>query len=409
MRPYALLTVKDCEKCAEEGGIACDGGGLYLRSTPPYQASWLFRYRFNGKSRWTGIGGWPTVSLKLARARAEELRKLVASGIDPVAQKQTTKAAQKLEEARRVSFQQAAEKYISAHQNEWKNPKHRGQWRSTLETYAFPIIANLPVADVDTAMVLKCLEPIWNGKRETATRLRGRIEKVLGWATVAGLRTGLNPARWKDNLDHLLANDERKIEHHAALNYNELPAFMAKLRKNDAMAARGLEFTILTAGRTQEAIGAKWEEVDFTNKVWTVPAERMKSKVEHKVPLSDSAIELLKSVQGRDDVYVFPGQNAGKPLSNMAFLMLLRRMGHDDLTAHGFRSTFSDWARDKTNFPPDIVEAALAHAIRDKAEKAYRRGTALEKRGRLMQAWSDYSVSTPVAKADNVVSIGVAS
>src|SRR5262245_36230517 len=373
MRPLHKQSVKRIEQVANGGGTIGDGGGLYLRSDGKYQASWLFRYRSGNRSRWTGIGPYPTMTLAMAREKAAELRKLVASGIDPVEQKQQIRAANKLEAARNVTFEQAADRYIAAHEAEWKNPKHRTQWRSSLSTYAFPTLGKLSVADVDTGLVVKVLEPIWATKRETASRVRGRIESILGWATVAGLRTGLNPARWKDHLDHLLASDNKKIEHHAALDYKELPAFITELRKHEALAARALEFTILTAGRTQEIIGAVWDEIDLKEKVWTIPAERMKAKVEHKVPLSDRAVELLQSVQGLDDVFVFPGQNGGKPLSNMSLLMLLRRMDRGDLTTHGFRSTFRDWAGDCTNFPREVIEAALAHTLKNKVEAAYRR------------------------------------
>jgi integrase len=344
----------------------------------------------------------------MARAKAADARKLVAAGIDPVEEKEKAKAAIELEQIKNVTFSEAAEQYITSQQVGWRNEKHRQQWRSTLQNYAYPVIGKMIVRDIDTPHILKILEPIWNEKRETASRVRSRLEKVLGYCTVAKLRTGLNPARWKENLDHLLTNNEKKVKHHASLGYDKIPAFMAQLREMAGVSARTLELCILTALRTTETRAAKWDEIDWASKIWTVPGARMKAGVDHKVPLSDRALDILKGMQGMDDVYVFPGGKPGKPLSNMALLMTLRRMGVEDATTHGMRSTFSQWGREKTNFGRDVVEACLAHTIKDKTERAYMRGTFLDKRTQLMAAWAKYCLSTPVVAAneDNVVSIG---
>jgi integrase len=295
---------------------------------------------------------------------------------------------------------------MAAHRVAWKNDKHASQWVATLKTYAYPVIGDLPLHMIDTTLVMKVIEPLWSEKPETASRLRGRMEAVLDWATVRGYRAGDNPARWRGHLDVLLPSRSkvRKVEHHSALAYAELPAFLVKLREQEGVAARALEFTILTAARTSETIGATHHEIDKKNKLWSVPAERMKAGKDHRVPLSDRALKILDQVsragEGRED-FIFPGGNVGKPLSNMAMLKLLARMGRGDLTVHGFRSTFRDWAAERTNFPNEVVEMALAHAVDDKTEAAYRRGDLLEKRSRLMEAWSAYCDKP--GSAENVV------
>jgi integrase len=287
---------------------------------------------------------------------------------------------------------------MAAHRAGWRNPKHAAQWKATLATYASPVLGKLPVQAADVGLVMKVLEPIWATKPETAGRVRGRIEAVLDWAAARRYRTGENPARWKGLLDKLLParSKVRKIEHHAALPYDELAAFLVALRAQEGTSARALEFAILTAGRTGEVIGARWDEIDTRPKVWTVPPDRMKGGREHRVPLSDAALTILDRMAAvRENDFVFPGdRRAG--LSNMALLMTLRRMGRDDLTAHGFRSTFRDWAGNETHFPRELAEAALAHVVGDKAEQAYRRSDALEKRRRLMDAWASYC-SKPTA------------
>ncbi|MGH8040594.1 MAG: tyrosine-type recombinase/integrase, partial [Rudaea sp.] len=281
----------------------------------------------------------------------------------------------------------------AAHKSGWKNEKHAAQWTSTLDTYAYPVIGKLPVAAIDTVLVMKVLEPIWTTKTETATRVRGRMESVLDWATVRGYRDGENPARWKGHLDHLLPKRSKvkKVQHHPALVYAKAPAFLSELRAQEGTAARALEFLILTACRTNEVIGARWNEFDLAEKTWTVPAERMKAGKEHRVPLSAQALKIIKDlrkqVQGE---FVFPGLHEGNPLSNMAMLELLKRMERNALTVHGFRSTFRDWVGETTNYPREVAEAALAHTIKDKAEAAYARGDLFAKRRRMFDDWAGY-------------------
>lgn len=335
----------------------------------------------------------------------------------------------RLDEAKAVTFKQCARSYIKAHRAGWRNAKHAAQWEATLDTYAEPIIGSLPVHAIDTALVMKVLEQevkagpnepcasLWTVKPETASRLRGRIESILDWARVRGYREGENPARWRGHLDKLLParSKVRTVRHHPALPHCELPEFISALRVQEGVAARALEFTILTAARTGEAIGARWSEIDRRNKVWTVPSSRMKSGKEHRVPLSARALAMLDEMaplaaldgsQDAGEPFVFPGGRSGRPLSNMAFLMLLRRMKRSGLTAHGFRSSFRDWAAERTNYPREAIELALAHKIGDKVEAAYRRGDLFEKRRRLMAEWDRYCISGPVQVVSKVVSIG---
>ena len=290
-----------------------------------------------------------------------------------------------------------ADAYIAAHEASWRNAKHRQQWRNTLDTYADPILGKLPVAQVEVGDVMRVLEPLWREKTETASRLRGRIESVLDYATARGWRSGENPARWRGHLDNLLPARSKvaKVEHHAALPWREIGAFMAALAEEEGVSALALRFAILTAARTGEVIGARWSEIDMQAAVWTVPADRMKAAREHRVPLSDAALDVLREVaklrtEPEADGFVFPGGKAGKPLSSMALLMLLRRMERGDLTAHGFRSTFRDWCAEATNYPREVAEAALAHTLRDKTEAAYQRGDLMEKRRRLMAEWATF-------------------
>ncbi|MER9554671.1 integrase arm-type DNA-binding domain-containing protein [Mesorhizobium sp. M0323] len=389
-------------------GTYSDGGGLYLqvaKSTAKgaqegdVTKSWLFRFMLAGKARYMGLGDVQTFNLKEARERARAARQLVSDGKDPIEDRRERTAALRADDAKRITFKQASERYIAAHKAGWKNAKHADQWQNTLATYAFPVIGDLPVAKVDTAHVMQILEPIWTTKTETATRVRGRIELVLDWAKARHYRSGDNPALWRGHLDKLLPKRAKvaKVEHHAAMPYADLPAFMAQLRSMDSISARALEFTILTAVRTGEAIGVMEGEIDFANKLWTIPKARMKANRPHRVPLSDRAVEILKSVpREADSPYLFPGARTGKPLSNMAMLELLRGMeGMEGLTVHGFRSTFRDWAAERSNFPREIAEAALAHVLSDKTEAAYQRGDMLEKRRRLMTAWAGYCGTAP--------------
>jgi integrase len=303
-------------------------------------------------------------------------------------------------------FQKCAESYIEAHKAGWKNCKHAAQWSATLATYVYPIFGHLPVNDIDVALISNVLKPIWTTKTETASRLRGRVERILDWATVHNYRQGDNPARWRGHLDQLLPPRSRvqKVEHLAALPYAEIGQFMAELREQDSTSALSLEFLILTGTRTAEVIGATWSEIDLQAAVWTIPAERMKAQKEHRVPLSKPALAILKRLhKHRAGDYAFPGQKTGQPLSNMALLRLLERMGRPDLTVHGFRSTFRDWAAERTNFPREVAEQALAHSLPDKVEAAYRRGDLFDKRRQLMDAWARYC--SQIEKQGAVISL----
>ncbi|MFM0321175.1 tyrosine-type recombinase/integrase [Caballeronia glebae] len=374
-------------------GYYSDGGGLYLQVSPSGSKSWIFRYARNKKSHEVGLGAYMNVSLDVARERAEGMRRALGNGDDPLAMRHTERA----KAAVKMTFAECAKAYIDAHRHGWKNIKHGEQWANTLATYAEPVIGKKNVALVDTHDVVHVLEPIWTTKNETASRLRGRIEKVLAWATTRGLREGDNPARWKGHLDTLLAKPSavQKGEHHAALPYPEIGKFMLALRAMDGVAARALEFAILSASRTNEIIGAHWNEIDTSAKLWTIPAERMKMKKEHRVPLCVRAVAILKEMEAiRHGDFVFPGMKEHSGLSNMSLLAVLKRMDRADLTVHGFRSTFRDWAAECTNFPRELAEKALAHAVRSEVEAAYQRGDLLAKRAKMMDAWAVYAGRT---------------
>jgi integrase len=378
-------------------GLHADGGGLYLQVAANGSRSWLFRYSRHDRTRHVGLGPTHTVNLDQAREKARNCRRLLHDGIDLLDHKNAQRVAARLAAAKSMTFDECRDAYIDSHKAGWKNKKHAEQWRSTLKTYVTPVFGTLPVQAVDTTLVMKTLDPIWKTKPETASRLRGRIEAILSWATVRGYRQGENPARWKGHLDQLLpaCSKVRPVKHHEALPYAKIGAFMAELRGRDAIAARALEFLVLNASRTAEVLCARWPEIDSDHRVWTIPAERMKGKREHRVPLSDAALAVIETMKTvRDGDYIFPGAKRGKPLSNMALLMLLERMGYANLTAHGFRSTFRDWAAERTNFQNEVVEMALAHVIPSKAEAAYRRGDLFEKRRLLMTAWSEYCAKT---------------
>jgi integrase len=371
-----------------------DGLGLILQVTTGGR-SWIYRYTRSGRRREMGLGSFHAVSLATARILAQQARDLLALGKDPIDERDARRAAERAEAAKLVTFRSAAEKYIAARASGWKNAKHQQQWRNTLKTYAYPVIGNLSVQAIDISHVVKVFEPIWTKKPETASRLRGRIESILDWCTVRKYRQGENPARWRGHLSHILParSKVRQVQHHAALPYDEIGDFLFALRKEDGTSARALQFLILSAMRTSEVLLADWREINLTTKVWTVPAERMKAKREHRVPLSPLAVAILTALGGENrpkEGYVFPGAKEGAPLSQMALLMLLRRMKRDDLTVHGFRSTFKDWASDQTGFGNEVSEMALAHAVEDKTEAAYRRGDLFEKRRKLMDAWAGY-------------------
>jgi integrase len=401
-RAIGRLTALKVEK-AKEPGMYADGGGLYLRVTPQGARNWVLRYMLDRRPRWMGLGPLALYGLQEARAKAFDARRKRHEGIDPIDARRAERARQRLDAAKAITFKQCAEAYVNAHRAGWRNGKHAGQWSATLSTYAYPIIGALPVQAIDTGLVLKVLEPIWTAKPETASRVRGRLESILDFAKVRGERDGENPARWRGHLDKLLPahSKVRQVEHHAALPYADLPAFLTSLGEQEGIAARALEFLILTAARTGEVIGESWREIDLLDKTWTVPAARMKAHREHRVPLSARALAILQNLQElrRDDGaggFVFPGGRPGKPLSNMAFLMLLRRMGRGDLTAHGFRATFKTWASERTSFQNEVVEASLAHAIGGKVEQAYQRGDLFDKRRRLMQRWATFCATALV-------------
>jgi integrase len=372
-----------------------DGRGLWLHVGPTGTKSWVFRFTRAGKARELGLGSLSAVSLAEAREAAREARRLVVSGLDPI---DVRKANSERPDAS-ILFEDAAEQYITSHQAGWKNEKHRDQWRATLKRYAYPIIGNLTVAQVDTPLVLKIIQPMWTEKPETASRVRQRIEKILDWSKVRGFRKGENPARWKGHLDHLLPakGKVKRVRHFPAVPYAELPGLIIELRAKEFISARALEFTILNANRTGEVIGAQWPEFNFATKIWTIPAERMKAGKEHRVPLCDRSLEILAALP-RGGEFVFPGAKPKKPLSNMAMMELLRNM-RPGFTVHGFRSTFRDWADERTNYPREVIETALAHANRDKTEAAYKRGDSIEKRKRLMQHWEGFCKSSGIQTA----------
>jgi integrase len=378
---------------ARRPGYYNDGGGLYLRIAKGGSKGWVFRFRVDGRLRQMGLGGLATFSLKEARARARECRQLRYDGIDPIEARREQRREAVIRRAAMMTFRQCAESYIAAHKAGWKNGKHVAQWSATLTSYAYPLIGALPVQVVDAALVLKVLEPIWEKVPETASRVRGRIEAVLDWAVARGYRRGDNPARWRGHLENLLPHRSKvaRVAHHAALPYAELPAFMAELRGADSASSRCLQFAILTCARTGEAIGAPWEEIDLESLVWSIPAERMKGERPHRVPLGSAAAQIVRDLHAvRSGPHVFPGQKAGQSLSQMALLMLLRRMGRGELTVHGFRSTFSDWCAEQTDFSGEVREMALAHAVGDKVEAAYRRGDLFDKRRQLAEAWGRF-------------------
>ena len=406
-----------------EQGLHPVGPGLYLRvrhSVPDADGlirvmkGWILRYSLAGKRRDMGLGTFPAVSLAAARRKAEDARRLIVAGTDPMDAAKAEAAA-----AARGSvptFEEAAGHYIASHRDGWRNPKHRQQWSNTLATYAFPVIGEMSVADVAVGDVLQILEPIWKDKPETATRLRGRIETVIDWAIAREYRTGDNPARWRGRLQQLLPAKAkiRRVEHHAALAWRDVGAFMKDLRARPAPAARALEFAILTAARGGEVRGATWGEVDLAGAVWNVPGERMKAGRDHRVPLSDDALAVLKSalaqhveITGKPparDALIFEGGRRGRPLSENAFMMLLARMDRADITSHGFRSTFRDWAAEATAYPREVCESALAHTNKDKVEAAYMRGDLFEKRRRLMDDWAAFC-SQPAVESASITPI----
>lgn len=404
-RPLSKLTDIACK--AAEPGMISDGGGLYLHVKTSGTKSWAFIWKQNvlkdgemkAKRTEIGLGPYPAISLKKARILAQECRELLADGRNPMNERESARI-----KAAEPTFGECADKFMESMSGTWRNEKHRGQWKATVRDYCGPI-RDKKVSEIETADVLKVLNPMWSTKHETASRLRGRIERVLDYAKVKGWRSGENPALWRGHLRNVLpARQKVQRKHLPAMPYPEVPAFMQRVRGVEALAARALEFAILTAARSGEVLGATWSEVDLDRKVWSIPKERMKAGQAHSVPLSGRAVELLSALKdAATGDYVFPGEKSGKPLSNMSMAMFMRRLKVTDVTVHGFRSSFRDWCGDATTFPRELAEAALAHQVGSEVERAYRRADALEKRRKLMQAWADY---LSVAKSSNVVPIG---
>jgi integrase len=386
---------------AKRPGMYADGGSLYLRVAPGGSKQWIFRFAaLDGRMRDMSLGAVHTFSLAEARERATAARKLRADGIDPLDAKHATRLAQRAAEAKRMTFAECAAGFIKDNEPEWTNAKHRQEWETSLRKYVFPTLGPLPVELIDTPLVIRVIKPLWERIPVSAKRLLGRIENVLGWATVHHYRTGDNPARWTGHLEHALPTVARG-EHHAALPYAQVGAFMAKLRADDGVAARALEFIVLTAARMGEAINATWDEIDLDAKTWTIPAGRMKAGKEHKLPLSTAAIaNLMQMAEVRHSDFVFPGRLTGKPLGENTVLRLAKAAANDEsATVHGLRSTFRDWAAERTSFPREVAEMALAHAIPNAVEAAYRRGDLFEKRCRLMAAWAEFCAK-PVADGE---------
>jgi integrase len=391
------LTALDVTR-AKGPAVLHDGGGLYLRVSANEAKSWVFRFQLDGRRRDMGLGPFPDISLAEARQRAGEHRKQRHDGIDPIASKAAQRQAQRLDAARTMTFEKCAEAHIAAHKAGWRDGKSEAQWRQSLTDYVFPVFGALSVQAIDVGLVMKALEPIWTVKPETASRVRGRVESILDWATARGYRRGENPARWRAHLENLLPKKSkvRRVKHHAALPYPELGSFMSELREREGVPARALEFAILTAARTGEVIGARWEEIAVAERVWIIPIERMKAGKEHRVPLSDAALAVVdKMAEIRQDDFVFPGIRAGRPIGKLSFFLVLRRIGRGDLTAHGFRSTFRDWAAESTAFPTEVAGMALAHSVGDAVERAYRRGDMFTKRKLLMDAWAGFCDGGP--------------
>ena len=367
-------------------GRYCDGLGLWLQVSDAGTKAWLFRYTRHGRARQMGLGGLHTISLAEARIRARAARQLLLDGEDPIEVKRRKRDEAKAEGSERMLFRDAVARFLEVHEHTWKNAKHRQQWANTLKDYANPLSVR-PISAIDGGQITEALAPIWTKKAETARRVKQRIERVC--------------QRVRDRMPLPAPGASKRVKHHPAMTFAELPAFMAELRDRESISARALEFTILTAARTGETIGAKWSEIDIESAVWTVPAERMKGAKEHDVPLSKRALALLEDLPRELGGYVFPGARAKAPLSNMAMLELLRGMRGEGLTVHGFRSSFRDWAGDQTAFAREVIEHALAHRIKDKAEASYRRSAALEKRRKLMETWARYCQS-PAISADVV-------
>ena len=389
-------------KSLKAPGDYLDGRGLYLQIRNETSKSWLLKFSLHKRAREMGLGSAFDFSLADARETRDKYRKLIKVGVDPIEHRRAEEAARAVDRAKAITFRQAAARYIAANRAGWKNIKHAAQWEATLEAYAYPLIGNLPVQAVDTALVMAVLDQIWSTKPETAGRVRGRIESVIDAAKARGEYKAENPARWKGHLENLLPKRSkvRKVQNHPALPYAELPAFMSVLRTREGIAASAMEFLILTAARTGEVLGATWDEFDLRKSVWTIPGERMKNGKEHQVPLSGPAVAVLERMSKiTNGEYVFFGQSSGRPLSNMSLLVLLKRMKRTDITSHGFRSTFRDWAAER-GYPDAVAEAALAHSVSDAVIAAYKRTTFFELRKNMMGDWAAFAMSDPTHSAD---------
>jgi integrase len=386
---------------ANKRGLHSDGGGLNLQIAKGGSKSFVFRYRFSGRIRVMGLGSSLDVSLSEARDRAFDCRRSLRDGIDPLRARENRRATQRLQDAKSISFDECSRQYIETNKSAWRNSDHASEWTATLARYASPVFGRLAVQDVDTGLIVRALEPIWTVKPVTASRVRGRIEIILHYAKARGFRIGENPAVWRGNLDHILPHPTRikAVQHLAAMPHAEVSGLMAKLRGRREISAAALAFTILTAARSGEVTGAQWDEVDLGAKVWTIPGSRMKSGREHRVPLNDEGVAILKkmkAIRQGESGFVFSGRNAGRGISCTGMPILLRRIGIEGVTVHGFRSSFRDWTAEQTAYPREVAEACLAHVVGDRVEAAYRRTDFLERRRKLMDAWATY-IATPVA------------
>jgi integrase len=395
-RTLQRLTGLSVER-AKEPGYVHDGGGLYLRISPAGSKGWIFRYMLAGRRRDMGLGPYPAVSLAAARKVASEARGTAGTGIDPIVARDAQRARQRLEEARRLTFDQAAKQFIDEHEGMWGNAKHRLQWRNSLGAYASPKIGSMSVADISTVDIKRVLAPLWKQKFETASRLRGRIERILDWAKANGHRAGENPARLQ-SLALPARSQDNPVNRHAAVPIDDLPGVYLRLSQLEDVAALALRFIILTAARAGEAVGARWSEIDLESRIWTIPGDRMKAGEAHSVPLSDGAMAILNAREGaRLGDLVFPGWRNGRPVSLSALSREMKAVAGGEATIHGLRSTFRDWVAERTDYPREVAEMALAHAIGSKVEAAYRRGKLIEKRRPMMQAWADFATSPPGA------------
>ena len=394
-------------KAQKKRGRYADGNGLYLQVSKSGSKSWLFRYMMDGKAREMGLGSTTTITLSEARDDALECRKLLKEGIDPIKDRNNRIAKTKSDNKDVLSFQKATEEYLKAHSASWKSVRHGDIWHSSVKRYAYPELGSMPVNIIERGHIMRVLEPIWIEKTETAKKLRGRLETILDWATVQDFRKGENPARWRGHLDKLLPkpSEIHSVKHFAALPYQEINDFVNKLKQREALSALALRLIILTAARSGEVRGAMWSEFDLANGTWTIPTERMKAKKEHIIPLCDEALSIVQSlprIVGNE--HLFTGSRSGKPISDVVFKKLMERMGVKGITTHGFRSTFRDWAAEHTSFPREVIEAALAHQLKDKAEAAYFRSNLLDKRRELMEKWSDY-INLPIIECGKVINL----